>query len=112
MAEEDLMNLKKYNIYVKQLIDGMPSPIFSAGTFPPYAKNDEIFASRYEKILRVSREKYGKNKESVVKKINTMIEDIERQEELLEKRKEDFKKKKEEEKRKAHEERMAAQQKK
>jgi hypothetical protein len=28
--EEDLMNLKKYTIYMKQLIDGMPSPVFSA----------------------------------------------------------------------------------
>jgi len=30
VTEEDLMNLKKYTIYTKQLIDGMPSPIFSA----------------------------------------------------------------------------------
>jgi hypothetical protein len=30
IVEDDLMNLRKYNIYMKQLIDGMPSIVFSA----------------------------------------------------------------------------------
>ena len=55
--EEDLMNLKKYNIYIKQLIDWMPSPVFSAGTFSPNKKDEEEFTNRYKKILKVSREK-------------------------------------------------------
>ena len=32
---EDLINLKNHDIYVKLLIDGMPSQPFSATTFPP-----------------------------------------------------------------------------
>jgi len=59
------MNLSKYNIYLKQLIDGMPSGIFSASTFAPHKKNDEIFKARYDKILQVSREKYSKPKSAV-----------------------------------------------
>lgn len=107
ITEEDLTNLSKYNIYLKQLIDGMPSPIFSAGTFPPYVKNDEIFASRYRKILSVSREKYSKARSSVESKINKSMQDVEKQELAWEKKKEDFKKKKEEEKKKKHLEMMA-----
>lgn len=103
------MNLSKYTIYLKQLIDGMPSPIFSASTFAPNKKDDEIFRARYDKILKVSREKYSKPREGVVQKINKTIEDIERQENEWEKKKEEFKQKKEEEKRQAHEERMKKQ---
>ena len=109
ITEDDLINTSKYNIYLKQLIDGMPSPTFSAGTFAPNKKDDEIFANRYKKILNVSREKYSKPKDSVVGKINKMIEEVEKQEVEWEKKKEDFKKKKEAEKKKAHEEKMAKQ---
>jgi hypothetical protein len=59
------MNQKKYTIYIKELIDGMPSPIFSAVTFPPHPKNEEEFQERYQKILQVSRERYCK-KRSIV----------------------------------------------
>lgn len=85
----------------------MPSPIFSAGTFAPYLKNDEIFASRYRKILSVSREKYSKARSSVESRINKTMQDVEKQEIAWEKKKEDFKKKKEEEKKKKHLEMMA-----
>lgn len=106
---EDLTNLKKYTIYLKQLIDGMPSPVFSAGTFPPYEINSEVFESRYNKILQVSREKYAKSRDAVQDKIYKTISDIEKQEDEWEKKKEAFKAKKDAEKKKAHEERMAAQ---
>lgn len=107
--EEDLMNLKKYNIYLKQLIDGMPSPIFSASTFAPNSKNNEIFHARYKKILNVSREKYSKSKKSVEDKINKTLEDIEGQEKVWEKKKEEFKNKKATEKKIKHEEMMKKQ---
>jgi hypothetical protein len=103
------MNLKKYNIYLKQLIDGMPSPVFSAGTFPPLKKDEKEFSERYENILKVSREKYSKAKSTIEQKMNKTMSEIEKQEELWEKKKEDFKNKKAEEKKKAHEERMAKQ---
>ena len=105
---EDLMNQKKYTIYMKQLIDGMPSPIFSASTFPPHAKDPEEFAERYEKILQVSRERYCKPRKLVVEKINKSMEDIEKAEEQWEKKKEEFKQKKEDEKRAKQQERSAA----
>ncbi len=100
IVEDDLMNIKKYNIYSKLLVDWMPTKTFSASTFAPNKKQEKIFASRYEKILSVSREKYSKPKKQVEQKINKMLADIERQEKEWEKKKEDFKKKKEDEKRK------------
>lgn len=106
---EDLTNLKKYTIYLKQLIDGMPSPVFSAATFPPYEINQEVFELRYKKILQVSREKYAKPRNTVQEKIYKTIEEIEKQEAEWEKKKEEFKAKKEAEKKKAHQERMDAQ---
>jgi len=33
IEEQDLVNIKKYSVYLKQLIDGMPSPTFSADMF-------------------------------------------------------------------------------
>ena len=106
---DDLINTKKYNIYLKQLIDGMPSPTFSAGTFAPNKKDESIFASRYNKILSVSREKYSKSRTIVEDRTNKMMKDIEKQENDWEKKKEDFKKKKEAEKRAIHEEKMKKQ---
>jgi len=106
IEDEDLMNQKKYTIYLKQLIDGMPSPIFSAGTFPPYPKDEAEFAERYQKILQVSRERYCKKREIVEEKINKSMAEIERLEDEWEKKKEEFKQKKEEEKRQKQQERM------
>ena len=108
---DDLMNQKKYTIYLKQLIDGMPSPIFSAGTFPPHARDDEEFKERYEKILQVSRERYSKPRKLVEEKINKTMSDIEKQEAEWEKKKEEFKQQKEDEKRQKQQERMQAQKK-
>lgn len=88
---EDLTNLKKYSIYTKQLIDGMPSKVFSADTLSPYPVNPEIFDMRYEKILQVSREKYATNREIVEQKIYKSIKDLEIQEEKAEAYKEKLK---------------------
>ena len=104
----DLMNQKKYTIYIKQLIDGMPSPIFSAATFAPHPRDPEEFKERYEKILQVSRERYSKPRKLVEEKINKTMLDIEKQEEEWEKKKEEFKLKKEEEKPQKQQERQDA----
>ena len=109
IAEDDLMNLKKYNIYTKQLIDGMPSPVFSSSTFSPNQKNDEVFSSRYAKILSVSREKYSKPRKSVEWKINKSLEEVEKQEQEWDKKKAEFEDKKKEEKAKKHAELLAKQ---
>jgi len=102
IVEDDLLNLKNYNIYTKQLIDGMPSPVFSASTFGPNTRNEEVFSSRYAKILSVSREKYSKPRKSVESKINKSLEDLEKQEEEFEKKKAEYNEKKKEEKTKKH----------
>ncbi|QFR39783.1 DUF87 domain-containing protein [Candidatus Gracilibacteria bacterium 28_42_T64] len=109
VSEEDLMNLSKYKIYLKQLIDGMPSPIFSAGTFAPYPKDDEAFIKRYKKILSVSREKYSKDRKMVEGKINKTMNDLEKQELAWEKKKEDYKQKEKETKAKKHNEMLEKQ---
>ncbi len=109
ISEDDLMNLKKYTIYTKQLIDGMPSNVFSAWTFPPNKKNNEVFHSRYEKILSVSREKYSKSRKSVEYRIAKWLEDIEKQEKEWEKKKADFEQKKKDDKAKKHQEMLAKQ---
>jgi len=106
ISPDDLTNLKKYNIYLKQLIDGMPSPVFSASTFAPHKKNDEIFEVRYKKILSVSREKYSKNRKVVEWYINKSLFDLELQENQAEKRKAEYDTKKKEEKAKKNEERI------
>jgi len=92
------MNLKKYNIYTKQLIDGMPSRVFSASTFPPNKKHDEVFSKRYEKILQVSREKYSKPRKQIEEKIYKTIEDIDIQEQALEKKRLEIKEKEKQDK--------------
>ncbi|MDD3646425.1 MAG: type IV secretion system DNA-binding domain-containing protein [Candidatus Gracilibacteria bacterium] len=109
ISEDDLTNLSKYNVYLKQLIDGMPSPVFSAGTFAPHAKNPEVFEARYNKILQVSREKYSKSKETVEAKINKGLKELEEQEEAWEKKKIELDQKKKEEKAKLQAEQKAKQ---
>ena len=95
---DDLMNQKKYTIYIKQLIDGMPSSIFSAKTFPPHPRNEEEFQERYKKILQVSRERYCKERKLVEEKIYKLMDELEREEEEWEEKKLSFKKEKGEEK--------------
>lgn len=92
------MNQKKYTIYIKQLIDGMPSAIFSASTFPPHKKDKEIFLERYEKILQVSRERYTKPRAFVEGKISSFMHTLEKEETAWALRKEEFKKQKQQEK--------------
>ena len=106
ISESDLTNLAKYKIYLKQLIDWMPSPIFSADTFPPYTKNPEAFEARYRKILQVSREKYSKPVEKIEQRINKTMQDIEKAEELWEKKKKEYEEKKKAEKQRKHQEMM------
>lgn len=104
ISEDDLMNLSKYNIYTKQLIDGMPSPVFSAGTISPNMKNEEVFSSRYRKILSVSREKYSTSRKTVEERINKTMSDLEKQEDQWDKKKVEFEQKKKDEKAKKHQE--------
>ena len=50
----DIVNLGKYNIYLKLLIDGVASQPFSAFTLPPIAQR----TASEEKVLKVTHERY------------------------------------------------------
>jgi len=62
----DLVNLGKYNVYLKLMIDGLAGRPFSAETLPPFSKLEE---SNKEKIIKVSRERYGTPRKTVEEKI-------------------------------------------
>ncbi len=62
---EDIINLPKYNIYLKLLIDGVTSQPFSAQTLPPIAKR----TGSEEKVIKVSRERYTTPREEIADKI-------------------------------------------
>lgn len=64
-TEEDLVNLTKYQIILKLMIDGVASQPFSALTIPPIGNP----TSSTEKVVRVSRERYGKKREMIEEKI-------------------------------------------
>ena len=63
---EDLVNLAKYNIYLKLMVDGVAGRPFSAQTLPSLPKIEE---SNREKIIKVSRERYGIPRAIVEEKI-------------------------------------------
>jgi len=69
VTSNDLVSLNKYTIYTRLLIDGMPSPAFSADTLPPPEEADNIEEGRREKIIKLSRERYAKPREIVEEKI-------------------------------------------
>src|SRR3990167_6978481 len=62
----DIVNLGKYNIYIKLMIDGVSSKGFSAGTLPPFPKMEE---SHTREIIDYSRQMYGTPREVVEKTI-------------------------------------------
>ena len=70
ISPQDMTNLRKYDIYTKLLIDGMPSPVFSATTFAPLHQRLDVPPQQSRDVLlKVSREKYTKKKDFVEKKI-------------------------------------------
>lgn len=64
--ETDLVNLTKYDMYLKLMIDGVASEPFSAIGLPPVANPDNL----EETIINVSRERYAKPREVVEDKIS------------------------------------------
>lgn len=100
---DDMVNLKKYSIYTKLLVDGMPTQVFSADTFAPLKMTSEEFKERYDKIQRVSREKYAKPRKMVESKINKTLIEFDQLEEADRKRKAEYAERMKEEKRKKHE---------
>lgn len=63
--EQDLINLPRYSMYLKLMIDGATSTPFSAITVPP----KPITVSYKEKVIELSRNKYGSKRDMVEKNI-------------------------------------------
>lgn len=64
--EPDLLNLTKYDMYLKLMIDGVASEPFSATGLPPVPNPDNL----EDRVIKVSRERYAKNREIVEDKIS------------------------------------------
>ena len=65
ITPDDLVNLGKFDIYLKLMIDGVASAPFSASTLPPIANPS---ASR-ERVIKVSRERYAEPRQVIEEKI-------------------------------------------
>lgn len=74
-SSNDLVNLDKYNIYIKLLIDGVSSPAFSAKTLPPVQK----LSGNIEKIIDTSRSKYAGMREEVENQIEGRTKEEEKE---------------------------------
>jgi len=72
----DLVNLDKYHIYTKLLIDGVSSSAFSARTLPPIQR----LTGNLEKVLNLSHERYSNTRANVEQMI--MGRSLEEEEEL------------------------------
>lgn len=73
--EEDLISLERFQIYVKLMIEGMTSHPFSARILVPF-EGDFIVPKtpNREKVIALSREKYGVPREHVESKIYKWVE--------------------------------------
>jgi len=67
---QDLVNLAKYDVYLKLMIDGVAGRPFSAMTLPPFPASKK---TNTEKIKKVSRERYGMEKGIVEEKIKKWL---------------------------------------
>ncbi len=66
VTAQDLINLPKYNIFIKLMVEGITTPPFSAKTLPPLEKPEK---TNFDTIIKVSRERYGIKREIIEGKI-------------------------------------------
>jgi len=64
---QDLVNLPKYQIYLKLMVDGVAGRPFSAETLAPFEKPE---TSEKEKIIEMSRDKYSTSRAAVEEQIS------------------------------------------
>jgi len=70
----DLVNLGKYNVYLRLMIDGLAGRPFSAETLGPWPKPEKSYQ---EKIIKASRERYSTPRQKVEDKIARWLEGME-----------------------------------
>ncbi len=90
-SEEDLVNLPKYEMYLRLMIDGITSNPFSAKGLPPLRSDEKT--GNIEKIIEFSREKYSSPRTLVEERIMKWHESEEEDREKEAKEKKDFPKK-------------------
>ncbi|MBH41535.1 MAG: hypothetical protein CL685_02375 [Candidatus Magasanikbacteria bacterium] len=71
-VEEDLVNLGKFNIILKLMIDGVASAPFSSGTLPPIGSPTGSF----QKVVDRSREQYAGARADIEAVVNQWSEDV------------------------------------
>jgi CxxC-x17-CxxC domain-containing protein len=82
-TEEDIVNLPKYDFYIKLMIDGIASSPFSGRGLPPLTEEEKT--DNTDKVVRVSRERYAKQREIVEEKIMRWhTDDLDREEKTAE----------------------------
>lgn len=64
---DDIVNIPKFQMYLKLLIDGIVSEPFSAIGLPPLP--DEYKMNSFDKVVRVSRERYARSRNIVEDKV-------------------------------------------
>lgn len=69
VGAEDLVNLPRFSIYLKMLIDGVPSRPFSAETLPP----DQRLVGRGRIMMEQSRRRYATRKHDIARKIAAVM---------------------------------------
>ena len=86
-TEEDIVNIPKYEMYLKLMIDGIASDPFSARGLPPLPPEDST--DNVEEVINYSREKYASKKEEVEEKIMLWHQDYSDSSSISEKKKKD-----------------------
>ena len=64
----DLVNLPKYNIYLKLMIDGISSNAFSSVGLEPFST--VASCGLQEKVIKISRERYARDRKEIEEKID------------------------------------------
>jgi hypothetical protein len=72
--EEDIISLERFQVYTKLMIDGMTSHPFSAKILLPWDDNFMVpKTDNKERVIALSREKYGVPREHVEEKVNKWV---------------------------------------
>lgn len=65
--EEDLVNIPKWECYMKLMVDGIATDPFSANGLPPLKDSEKT--KNKEKVIKLSRERYAEKREIIEEKI-------------------------------------------
>jgi hypothetical protein len=76
--EEDIISLERFQIYIKLMMNGMTSLPFSAKILVPWMPGESICQKtpNMQKVIELSRAKYGTDREVVEGKINKWVETV------------------------------------